>query len=328
MTQMPRQDSYNMTGTDYSSPPPPQLGQAPSPPNLNAIPEEKQDGKQGLGSRLAPKLNKLGSTITTELGSMNLADPSKQRSVPAMRGVPEQGQFTGAQSTLVSDDVGTFNGGAYRVSHRDTNSILTLQLAMGCPIAAKPGAMIAMSPSITLRGAVKFSVKKIFGGEMSHSTFTGPGELLLAPPVLGDIHLLRLNSESQPWSVGRDAFLASTQGVTRDIKNQGISKAIFSGEGLFVFRVSGNGICWVNTFGALIKKDLVEGEKYIIDNGYLVAWNCKYILERAASGGIISGVASGEGLVCKFTGPGTVYMQTRNAEAFKAYLAAATMHSL
>lgn len=73
---------------------------------------------------------------------------------------------------------------------------------------------------------------------------------------------------------------------------------------------------------------LVEGEKYIIDNGYLVAWNCKYILERAASGGIISGVASGEGLVCKFTGPGTVYMQTRNAEAFKAYIAAATMHSL
>lgn len=72
----------------------------------------------------------------------------------------------------------------------------------------------------------------------------------------------------------------------------------------------------------------MEGEKYIIDNGYLVAWNCKYILERAASGGIISGVASGEGLVCKFTGPGTVYMQTRNAEAFKAYLAAATLNSL
>jgi hypothetical protein len=31
-----------------------------------------------------------------------------------------------------------------------------------------------------------------------------------------------------------------------------------------------------------------------------------------ASGGIISGLSSGEGLVCKFTGPGTVFMQTRN----------------
>lgn len=51
----------------------------------------------------------------------------------------------------------------------------------------------------------------------------------------------------------------------------------------------------------------------MVDNGHLVAWNTKYILERVASGGIISGIASAEGLVCKFTGPGTVYMQTRNA---------------
>ena len=43
-----------------------------------------------------------------------------------------------------------------------------------------------------------------------------------------------------------------------------------------------------------------------------MAWNTKYILERVASGGIISGLSSGEGLVCKFTGPGTVFMQTRN----------------
>jgi hypothetical protein len=32
-----------------------------------------------------------------------------------------------------------------------------------------------------------------------------------------------------------------------------------------------------------------------------------------ASGGIISGLAAGEGLVCKFTGPGTVFLQTRNS---------------
>lgn len=58
---------------------------------------------------------------------------------------------------------------------------------------------------------------------------------------------------------------------------------------------------------------LVDGEKYIVDNGHLVAWNTKYVLERVSSGGLISGMASGEGLVCKFTGPGTVFIQTRNA---------------
>lgn len=65
---------------------------------------------------------------------------------------------------------------------------------------------------------------------------------------------------------------------------------------------------------------LVEGERYIIDNGHLVAWNCKYVLERVASGGVISGFSSGEGLACKFTGPGTVYMQTRNPGAFTAFM--------
>ena len=55
-------------------------------------------------------------------------------------GAPAAGHFVGAQST--QDDVGTFNGGSYRISHRDTNSILTLQLAMGCPLVAKPGMLL------------------------------------------------------------------------------------------------------------------------------------------------------------------------------------------
>ena len=272
---------------------------------------------------------------------------------PRMPGIPDAAEFKGAGG-VTSDDVGTFNGGSYRISHRDTNSILTLQLAMGCPITAKPGVMIAMSPSIMLKGAVKFSVKKfIVGGDMAISTFTGPGELLLAPNTLGDISIMRL-AGNDTWNVGRDAFLACTQGVSKEYKNQGFSKAMFSGEGMFVYRFGGQGILWVSSFGAIIRKDvrippmtshltlfpladtkltycvcvqLVEGERYIIDNGHLVAWNCKYILERVASGGIISGVTSGEGLVCKFTGPGTVYMQTRNASAFSAYVSSAAANA-
>ncbi|ATY65591.1 DUF124 domain-containing [Cordyceps militaris] len=226
--------------------------------------------------------------------------------------------FVGAVAT--SDDVGTFNGGSYRISHRDCNTILTIQLAMGCPFGAKPGSMIAMSPTMTLRGEFKFSVKKmIAGAELGHSNYIGPGELLLAPPMLGDITTIRLDGAAQ-WTCGHDAYLASTQGVQKDHKRQGLGKAMFSGEGLFVYKMSGTGILWVSSFGAIIRKDLADGEKYIIDNGHLVAWNTKYILERVASGGIISNFASAEGLVCKFTGPGTVYMQTRNGRAFAAFM--------
>lgn len=116
--------------------------------------------------------------------------------------------------------------------------------------------MIAMSPTVSLKGSIKFSMKKMLaGGEMSSSTFTGPGELLLAPSMLGDISLLRLNGQEQ-WSVGKDAFLACTQGVVKDYKNQGLSKAFFSGEGLFVYKISGTGILFVQSFGAIIRKDV------------------------------------------------------------------------
>ncbi|KAI9810215.1 MAG: hypothetical protein M1826_003691 [Phylliscum demangeonii] len=235
-------------------------------------------------------------------------------------GAPSAEHFMGAAATM--DDVGTFNGGSYRISHRDSNTVLTMQLAMGCPVVAKPGAMFAMSPSITLKGEIKFSVKKIIaGGHLGQSTFIGPGELLLAPPALGDITTIQMTGRAdEVWNVGRDAFMAATQGVSKDYKRQGIGKAMFSGEGLFVYRITGTGLLWIASLGAIIRKDLLPDEKYLVDNGHLVAWNCKYILERVASGGLISSISSGEGLVCKFTGPGAVFMQTRNPASLGAWL--------
>ena len=123
-------------------------------------------------------------------------------------------------------------------------------------MVVKPGLMIAMSPTMTLKGNFKFGLKKLLvGGEMSHSTYTGPGELLLAPMALGDVAQIRLNGDGL-WSVGRDAFMACTQGVTKDYKAQGFGKAMFSGEGMFVYKIGGVGICWIMSMGAIIRKDV------------------------------------------------------------------------
>ncbi|PYH79727.1 DUF124-domain-containing protein [Aspergillus uvarum CBS 121591] len=227
-------------------------------------------------------------------------------------------------SSSTADEVGTFNGGSYRISHRDTNSVLTLQLAMGCPIEARPGAMIAMSELVTLRGSMRFSLKKVLaGGKLSLSTYTGPGEVLLAPSTLGDIMVLRL-AGSDSWKCGRDVFLASTSGIKKEYQTQSLTKGMFSGEGFFIYKMEGVGLIWIQSFGAIIQKDIPEGESYLVDNGHLVAWNCKYKIERVASGGIISGLAAGEGLACRFAGPGTVYLQTRNVNAFAAQIGAST----
>jgi hypothetical protein len=124
-----------------------------------------------------------------------------------------------------------------------------------------------MSPTMTLKGQMKFSLKKaLVGGDMTKSTYTGPGELLLAPASIGDITIIKLGGHEQ-WSVGKDAFLACTQGIVTEYKSQGLGKAMFSGEGLFVYKISGQGILWCTSFGAIIRKDV--GFPTTLDCGYL-----------------------------------------------------------
>lgn len=116
--------------------------------------------------------------------------------------------------------------------------------------------MIAMSTTMTLRGTVSFGWKKLIaGGEMTMSQYTGPGELLIAPSVLGDIIVLRMDGE-QEWKIGRDSFLASTAAVKHKYQAQSLAKGVFSGEGLFIYKITGTGLLWVQSFGAIIKKDV------------------------------------------------------------------------
>jgi uncharacterized protein (AIM24 family) len=98
----------------------------------------------------------------------------------------KQVMATSQQAPLgsVADMTGQFNGGSYKIDHRDTNTILSVTLSTNALFYAQPGAMVAMGPQVTLKGKFKFSFKKMFtGGEMSQATYTGPGEILFAPPI-------------------------------------------------------------------------------------------------------------------------------------------------
>lgn len=120
-----------------------------------------------------------------------------------------------------------------------------------------------MSHTVILEGSVKFSFKKmITGNEMSESKYRGKGEVLLAPPALGDIVPIRISGDAV-WNVGKDAFLACTEGLKKDMKAQGLGKAFFSGEGLFLYKISAaenmkheGGILWVTSLGAIVMKEV------------------------------------------------------------------------
>lgn len=113
-----------------------------------------------------------------------------------------------------------------------------------------------MAGTVVLQGKSKFSMKKMFtGGSMYESVYSGTGELTLAPPLLGDIATLKLDGTST-WKIGKDAFLAATTDVHKEAKSQGIGKALFSGEDLFVYNVSGQGLMWVMSFGAITRREV------------------------------------------------------------------------
>lgn len=109
---------------------------------------------------------------------------------------------------------------------------------------------------------MSLSFKKLFiGGSMTMSHYTGPGELLLAPSMLGDIMVIQIK-DPEEWKIGRDAFLGHTAGVEHKDKAQSLSKGVFSGEGFFIYKITGTGVMWVQSFGAIIRKDvsLVPGD--------------------------------------------------------------------
>jgi uncharacterized protein (TIGR00266 family) len=96
---------------------------------------------------------------------------------------------------------------------------------------------------------------------------------------------------------------------------------MFSGEGLFLSKISGTGDLFVSSFGAVYQKTLGSGELYRVDTGHIVAFDESVTYKiKKASKGLFSTLASGEGLVGEYLGPGRIWIQTRNVRALAQLL--------
>lgn len=206
------------------------------------------------------------------------------------------------------------------VLYRGAFAMTRVTLAHGESIKAEAGAMVAMSNTIDIEGKLEGGIFGAIGRMFSGESFffqtlrakRGSGEILLAPAMPGDVYSLELDGQT-PYTVHRGGFLAASEGLNVTTQVQNLVKGLFSGEGFFVVGVSGRGTLLIDSYGAIHPIDVPAGEEVIIDNSHLVAWPAamKYKIETVSSG-IFSTVTSGEGFVCRFTGPGRVYIQSRN----------------
>jgi uncharacterized protein (TIGR00266 family) len=210
----------------------------------------------------------------------------------------------------------------YKIEHGPVFTIIRINLRQGEQFRAEAGAMVSMSPTLKLEAksagrGVMGTLKAAVGGEsLFASLFTadsGDGELVLAPPTLGDV--LKMEMKGNTLFTEGGAYLAGSPELT--LSTKGSLKAMFSGEGLFLQKITGSGLLFLNSYGAVYEKTLAPGETYIVDTNHIVAFEetITYKIKKAAKG-LFSTLASGEGLVCHYTGPGKLWVQTRALSAF------------
>ncbi len=209
---------------------------------------------------------------------------------------------------------------------RPASTVARLTLDPGEALTCEVGAMIAMSPQITVTttgrsrggaGGVLASMKRMFAGEnwfLNHFQSNAAGaQLLIGPTMLGDIVHHRLRGGSV--IVQGSSWLASNGSIELDTTFPGLGKALFSGEAVFWLKCTGQGDLLLNSFGAIYEVE-VDGD-YVVDTGHVVAFEdtLTWSVGKAAPS-LLGSLLGGEGLVCRFSGRGRLWCQSHNPPAF------------
>lgn len=217
----------------------------------------------------------------------------------------------------------------YRVEHNPAYAFLVLTLQANQMVMVESGAMAAMDSCIKMKSKIKGglgkSIGRMLGGEsLFLSEFTAQnqaGELYLSPGEPGDVghYLLTGNNNLMIQSSG---FVACGSNVTINTQFQGF-KGFFSGESLFLLQATGQGDVWFSSYGAILEVD-VRGN-YVVDTGYIVAFEDTLSYQVEMMGGLSfknlrTGILGGEGLVCRFSGNGKLWIQSRSLYSLMNFL--------
>jgi len=200
--------------------------------------------------------------------------------------------------------------------------LIEFALDQGEKITAEAAAMVFMRGNIVTEtkmrkgGFLKSLKAAALGGESFFvNEFIAQEDgckLGLTGNMLGDIEVIDVNEE---FIVQSGSFVGSTTDLTLDTKWQGFTKGIF-GSNLFMLKTVGTGQMFVNGWGGILKKELVSGEKMVLDNYQLVALSSTADYRVTKHGSLKTTLFGGDALVIEIVGPGTVYLQTKNIMEF------------
>lgn len=173
----------------------------------------------------------------------------------------------------------------------------------------------ALEMKTTTNGGIMKGIGRAFAGEsIFMNVYTAnedDAEIAFSSSFPGQILEFDLK-EGETIIAQKRAFLCSEKTV--DIKMQFRKKlgaGFFGGEGFIMQKITGPGKVYLEIDGNVIKRELKEGEKIKVDNGYVAAMTQDVKLDIETVKGVKNILFGGEGLfVTSLKGPGTVYLQT------------------
>ena len=193
------------------------------------------------------------------------------------------------------------------------------KLAKGETVITENGGMSWMDEAIemqtTTNGGIMKGIGRAFAGESifmnMYTAEKDDVEIAFSSSFPGQILEFDLK-EGESIIAQKRAFLCSEKTV--DIKMQFRKKlgaGFFGGEGFIMQKITGPGKVYLEIDGNVIKRELAEGEKIKVDNGYVAAMTQDVKLDIETVKGVKNVLFGGEGLfVTSLKGPGTVYLQT------------------
>lgn len=209
----------------------------------------------------------------------------------------------------------------YKMLCQPDYSMINVRIPSGQTLKVEASSMASMDTCVKMKTKFKGGFSRFLTGEsLFVNEFTAEGsdgELNIAPGAPGDMEHVYLEGSDVIY-LQNSAWVASGTNVNLETKWQGMIKGFFSGESLFLIKCSGQGDLWFNTYGAMIEVD-VDGD-YVVDTGYIVAFTEGLNYNVTRVGGYKSLFLSGEGLTCKFTGKGKLWIQTRQMPAFASWV--------
>ncbi len=133
-----------------------------------------------------------------------------------------------------------------------------------------------------------------------------------AAPYPGTIIPMSLREMGGRLICQKDAFLCAARGVQLGIHfQQKLGTGFFGGEGFIMQKLEGDGLAFVHSSGAILRRELAAGEMLFVDTGCLVALMPSVQFDIQYVGNIKTALFGGEGIFfARVTGPGTIWLQS------------------